>query len=30
MAQALYNAEQALGLALYDVPNSNLPTPNAI
>ena len=30
LAEALYNAEQALGLALYDIPNSELPTPSSV
>lgn len=30
LAEALYNAEQALGLALYDIPNEKLPIPSDI
>lgn len=30
LAEALYNAEQALGLALYDVPDDKLPVPSDI
>lgn len=30
LAEALYNAEQALGLALYDIPDKDLPAPSKI
>ncbi|EEJ72632.1 type II toxin-antitoxin system HicB family antitoxin [Lactobacillus ultunensis] len=30
LAEALYNAEQTLGLALYDVPEKDLPTPTSL
>ena len=30
LADALYNAEQTLGLALYDMPNSKLPKPTPL
>ena len=30
LAEALYNAEEALGLALYDIPNEKLPKPTSI